>query len=185
MGIGATGPMGITGDTGDTGPTGPIGPTGIGLTGPTGDTGVTGVTSEDTGPTGDISNEAGPTGMTGPTGATGPTGHTGDTGPTGPTGFTGFPGPTGFQNDGLGTVKVTGPRVVGFSMITADTGVSNTKDIWLSGYENNDVSTTFKGIVPQSVYFTDNGGTWDANIELYDLAGTSLSYDFNVYYYTR
>jgi hypothetical protein len=74
---------------------------------------------------------------------------------------------------------------VGFSTISTDTGLPNTKDIWLSGYEDLDKSGTFKGIALQSIYFTDNGSTWNANIDIYDLAGVSLFYDFNVYYYTR
>jgi hypothetical protein len=55
----------------------------------------------------------------------------------------------------------------------------------VSGYEDLDKSGVFQGIALQSIYFIDNGSTWSVRIDIFDAAGTSLFYDFNVYYYTR
>jgi hypothetical protein len=147
---------------------GSTGPTGIpGHTGPRGDTGDTGPT----GPTAAPSASA-TFGPTGPPAATGPTGWTGPTGP-------------------LGTDALTGTNLsftasfTGIRTLTTDTGVSNTKQIWLQGIQATGSVDTTAGAFLNGVYFSDNGTTWNANADIRSGTGAITRFDYTVYYYTK
>jgi hypothetical protein len=62
---------------------------------------------------------------------------------------------------------------------TGTTNVSTTEDIWLQGIQQ----TTNKLILLHSVYFTQSGGDWIANIKGATPIGETTSTDYTVYFY--
>jgi hypothetical protein len=113
----------------------------------------------------------GPEGFAGGPGATGFTGVTGPTGSTGPTGFTGFTGFTGPRGILRGTVNLTRqfpiddppPYPVTFG---AGTTVPTSRGIWGVEYEPTAGDALSEGVLVHELYYTENVGTWDANISL-------------------
>jgi hypothetical protein len=121
--------------------------------------------------------------QTTPIGPTGP-GQRGPTGRTGPTGPTGNTGPLG--TDTLGTAAVAyATGFTGLRTITADTGVTNTKRIWLQGVQASGPVDTTPGAFLNGVYFSNNGSTWNANVAVQSGSGAISSYSYTVFYYTK
>jgi hypothetical protein len=62
---------------------------------------------------------------------------------------------------------------------TGATNVADTQDIWLQGVQQ----TTNKIVILHSVYFTQSGGEWIANIKGATPTGETTSTDYTVYFY--
>jgi hypothetical protein len=62
---------------------------------------------------------------------------------------------------------------------TGTTNVSATQKIWLQGFQQ----TTNKSIRINSVYFTQDTGSWIANIKASSASGEGIPTDYTVYFY--